>query len=177
MPVSLVALNNKRTQVIKFMTVLVLIAAAIALTVCDAPQRSDNPPVVSVGAGDKEMNAAIEKAQGSLNGFVLRLAHPEKGDKWFLVKGRFTRGNEVEHIWIADVTYDGKAFNGVLADEPKMQGLRLKGAVFVPLSDITDWMYVSHDRLVGGFTTRVLYNRLSHKERKDADFTRPFRIE
>jgi uncharacterized protein YegJ (DUF2314 family) len=163
-------------QMIKYIFLIVAIIAMTATTGCDSVKQSTDP-VVPVGTDDKEMNEAIQKAQTSLDGFIRRLEHPERDDKWFLVKGRFSCGDDVEHIWVANITYTGKAFSGVLANEPNMSCLHFKKAVNVPVEDISDWMYVSQNRLVGGFTTRVLYNRMSPKKRNEEDLTRPYRID
>jgi uncharacterized protein YegJ (DUF2314 family) len=56
-------------------------------------------------------------------------------------------------------------------------GLKFKQQVSVPLDNISDWMYVSDGRLIGGFTSRVLYGRMSPEERKQDDSGRPYRIE
>jgi uncharacterized protein YegJ (DUF2314 family) len=165
-----------KEQMIKNILLILAIITVIATNGCDSVKQS-NDPVVPVGVDDKEMNVAIQQAQASLNEFIRRFEHPEKNDKWFLVKGRFTCGDEVEHIWVADLTYRDNAFSGVIANEPNMQCLHFKEAVTVPFKDITDWMYVSQNRLVGGFTTRVLYYRMSPKARKEENLTRQYRID
>jgi uncharacterized protein YegJ (DUF2314 family) len=138
---------------------------------------NDNPAIVSVSDTDHEMNAAMEKARSTLNEFIQRVARPSPSDQWFLVKGRFTHGGEIEHIWVADIVFDGKAFLGVLANEPKLSGLKFKQRVIVPLDNVSDWMYVSNGKLVGGYTTRVLYRRMSPEEREHDDAQRPYRID
>jgi len=64
----------------------------------------------------------MQRASNTLNEFIERFTHPRTSDKWFLVKGRFTYEGRVEHIWVADLVFDGKVFLGVLANEPKLPG-------------------------------------------------------
>jgi uncharacterized protein YegJ (DUF2314 family) len=42
---------------------------------------------------------------------------------------------------------------------------------------ISDWMYVENNRLVGGYTVRILRNRLSLVQRKALDDSVPYKIE
>jgi len=52
--------------------------------------------------------------------------------------------------------------------------VKLGQVVTVAPRDITDWMFVKSGQLIGGYTTRVLYARLSPQDRaifnKEADF-------
>ncbi len=43
-------------------------------------------------------------------------------------------------------------------------------------SEISDWMIVENNTLVGGYTIRVLRNRLSAEDRKKFDQSLPFTI-
>ena len=144
---------------------------------CNSKKQSEEDAAAPVLKDDQEMNAAMQHARKTLNEFIERYSHPKSADKWFLVKGRFTNEGQVEHIWVADLAFDGKVFSGVLANEPELPGFRFKQQVSVPIENISDWMYVSDGQLIGGFTTRVLYNRLSMEERKRDDAERHFRID
>jgi uncharacterized protein YegJ (DUF2314 family) len=37
----------------------------------------------------------------------------------------------------------------------------------VSKSEISDWFYIDNGKLVGGYTIRVLYSRMSPEEKKD----------
>ncbi len=157
--------------------VIIMITCVTFLTGCGSKEASRNSGIASVSDEDQEINTAMDKARSTLNEFIERFTHPHASDKWFLVKGRFTHGDRVEHIWVADLVFDGKVFSGVLANEPELPGLKFKQHVSVSLDNISDWMYVSDGRLIGGFTTRVLYGRMSPEERKRNDAERPYRID
>jgi uncharacterized protein YegJ (DUF2314 family) len=97
------------------------------------------------------MNTAISKAQSTLTNFIATLASPQANQKYFLVKGKFTSGEAVEHIWAADVIFDGKVFRGVIANEPEIiKGLFYKQSVEVQPTQVSDWMSVQDGKLVGG---------------------------
>jgi uncharacterized protein YegJ (DUF2314 family) len=95
--------------------------------------------VMAIKADDAEMNAAISKAQSTLTNFIATLASPQPNQKSFLIKGRFTSGDNVEHIWVADISYDGKVFRGVIANDPeKITTLSFKQPVEVQQSQVSD---------------------------------------
>jgi uncharacterized protein YegJ (DUF2314 family) len=158
-------------------SIIILITFITFLIGCGSKDSPPNARVVPIPDEDQEINAAMDKARSSLNEFIERFNHPHASDKWFLVKGRFTHGDRIEHIWVADLVFDGKVFSGVLANEPEIPGLKFKQHVSISLDNVSDWMYVSDGRPIGGFTTRVLYGRMSPEERKRDDAERPYRID
>jgi uncharacterized protein YegJ (DUF2314 family) len=87
-----------------------------------------------------------------------------------------TRGDQVEHIWLADLDFSRPKPRGVVANEPKIQGLRFKHPVDFDPAYVSDWMYVDNGTLVGGYTTRVLRKRLTPEERKELDARVPYRF-
>jgi len=105
-----------------FIPILTVFSLSLMIVNCNSKKSSENDPVVSVLDDDQEMNAAMQRASNTLNEFIERFTHPRTSDKWFLVKGRFTYEGRVEHIWVADLVFDGKVFLGVLANEPKLPG-------------------------------------------------------
>jgi uncharacterized protein YegJ (DUF2314 family) len=52
-----------------------------------------------------------------------------------------------------------------------MLSLRFKQPVKFDPSRITDWMFIDHGRLVGGYTTRLIRQRMSPEERDAFDAT------
>jgi uncharacterized protein YegJ (DUF2314 family) len=134
--------------------------------------------VVAVNQQDAEMNAAIAKAHATLTNFIAVLSSPQTNQQYFLVKGKFTAGDVVEHIWVADVTFDGKVFRGVLANDPEnIPGLSFKQPVEVPPAQVSDWMFVQDGKLVGGYTSRVLRSRMTDEERRELDAKIPYRYD
>jgi uncharacterized protein YegJ (DUF2314 family) len=138
--------------------------------------KAPGPPgYQDVKDNDRAMKGAVEKARESL-GFFLAALNAKKPDSTdFEVKKCFIDGEKVEHIWIGNVTWDGKAFHGRVDNKPlDVASVRLGQRVTVAPEDVTDWMFVKDGKLMGGFTTRVLYSRLSPEEktqfRQQAEF-------
>ncbi len=72
---------------------------------------------------------------------------------------RYVAGERTEHIWLADLDLSTMPGTGTVANETDFPGLTyMQRASFKP-DQITDWMYLEDDKLVGGYTTRVLLRR------------------
>ena len=130
--------------------------------------------VHSVDSKDPEMLAAINKARAEFGHFLAALTHPVDGQQSFLVKVGFTEGDQVEHIWLADLDLSGAKPRGVIANEPELKRLDFKQSVEFDPRYISDWMYIDHGKLVGGYTTRLLRQRMSPEERKQFDASVPY---
>ena len=123
---------------------------------------------------DPQMVTAINKARSTLPMFFDALALPKASQKSFLLIA-FRRGDEVEHIWLADLNLSGKKPQGVVADEPQ-KGFRFMQQVSFDPADITDWMYIDGGKLVRGYTTRLLRERMSPEERNQLDASAPYKF-
>jgi len=134
------------------------------------------PGYQDVKENDKAMDRAVTKARESLGFFLAALSAKKPDSEGFEVKKCFVDGDKVEHIWVRDVTWDGKVFHGAVDNKPlDVTNVRLGQRVMVTPDDLTDWMFVKDGKLMGGFTTRLLYSRLSAEEKaqfqKQAQFT------
>lgn len=134
--------------------------------------------VMAVKNDDPEMTAAMSRAQETLPQFIsaLRLPSPSQSD--FTIKVGFTDAGDTEYMWVTPVTYDGTKFNGKLDNDPvQVRNVKLGDAVSVEPNRVADWMYVDDGKLVGGYTLRVLRDRMTPAQRRRYDESRPFKIE
>ena len=84
----------------------------------------------------------------------------------------------MEHFWVAISEFDGKQFKGIINNDPDLvTNVKAGDAINVDKDKIGDWMYVEKKKLIGGYTVRVLRNRLSPEERKALDESIPYKIE
>lgn len=136
------------------------------------------PGYVNVPDNDKAMEHAVEQARHSL-GFFLSALQAKKGeDVSFAVKKPFVDGDKVEQLWVSDLTFDGQNFHGRINNKPlDVQNVKLDQKVTVAPADLTDWMFVKNGKLMGGYTTRVLYARLSPEQQARFDEQAEFTIE
>lgn len=156
-----------------------LFVAALILAAggCAQSNTGGSDPVVNVSTGDTRMNAAMATARSTVGTFTAAMKAPKSGQTAFSVKMPVTDGKETEHMWLAGVTYDGKAFHGTINNEPEtVHTVKMGQAVDVEASKISDWMYVDNGTLVGGYTIHVLRDLMRPNERADFDKSVPFTV-
>jgi uncharacterized protein YegJ (DUF2314 family) len=123
-----------------------------------------------VSADDPQMNRAKAKARTTVGTFIAALRSPRPARAGFSIKLPITDGDQVEHFWLRDVRYDGTVFHGLIDNDPEMvTTVKFGQPVTVRPANISDWMYVDHGILVGGYTVRVFRDSLSPSERADFD--------
>lgn len=136
------------------------------------------PGYQQVGDDDRQCERAAEHAQRSLGFFMAALKAKKPGDTSFEIKKGFVDGDKREHLWISDLTYDGTNFHGKIDNRPiDVKNVQLGERVTVAPREVSDWMFVKEGKLMGGYTTRVLYARLSPEQRAQFDEQAEFRIE
>jgi uncharacterized protein YegJ (DUF2314 family) len=121
--------------------VTVSLGLALLLALIEVPTMGQDR-TTSVASDDPEMVGAIDRARSAIKQFFDAFAKPKKGQTAFLLKVPFTRGDRVEHIWLADLDFSGQKARGVIANEPEIEGLRFKQLVELDPASVTDWMYV-----------------------------------
>lgn len=155
---------------------IALVGALVLAAGCGRKHPADR--ITYVAEDDPRMTAAVAKARASTDKFVAALRSPKPGQTAFSVKAPFTDGGETEHMWLTPVTFDGKAFQGTVNNEPaKVHTVKLGQRVTVEAGKISDWMYLEKGKLVGGHTLRVLRDTMPAAERAEFDKTVPFVID
>lgn len=152
------------------MLTLMLLCAGCARSTSD----SEPPPdadVTDVSENDVEMNRAMQQARDTIQDFVERLKAPPAKDQTIRLEASFEGGGNTEYIWLRDVAYGDGSFSGTVGDAPvDTREVKEGDRVTVPLERVTDWMVIDGKRLVaGGYTVRVLRERMSPEERKAYD--------
>jgi uncharacterized protein YegJ (DUF2314 family) len=85
-----------------------------------------------------------------------------------------------EHIWISQIKIKGGQMSGVIDNSPNnIPSLQLGETIPVDEEAISDWMFKKADSIYGGFTIRVLRDRMNETERAELDRSLgyPFAIE
>jgi uncharacterized protein YegJ (DUF2314 family) len=124
----------------------------------------------SVSRQNEAVNAAIAKAQQSLPVFFARLASPQRGDTDFQIKIRFdtSRPPAGEHVWARDIVRDGDKVTATIATRPNdIPNLKQGQRVTVPLSQVTDWLYVRDNKYHGAYTVRALLPYMKPEEAEE----------
>jgi uncharacterized protein YegJ (DUF2314 family) len=138
---------------------------------------SGPPGYAQVSDDDKQMDRAVKNAQKNLGFFIAALKAKKGGDSVFEIKKCFVDGDKVEHLWVRRVTFDGKNFHGQIDNRPlEVKNARAGERVTVAPAEVDDWMFVKDGDLIGGYTTRVLYARLSPDDKAAFDQQSGFRV-
>ena len=141
--------------------------------------NQDSTHVIIVEQDDSQMDSAIKNAQISLTKFDSALFSNNPRYNWFALKVRFAYGDDNgEHIWFKDITQKHGEYVGIVSNEPiHIKDISLNDTIMINRKDISDWMYLDADTLIGGFTIRLLRNRMPQKERDEFDSSRFYKIE
>jgi uncharacterized protein YegJ (DUF2314 family) len=133
----------------------------------DIVSRPGEPDYVRL-EDDETMDRAITKARETYQDFVAALEGNNSRFDGFAIKKPFpTPDGGQEHIWINEVRWDGAKFLGRINNEPvDTTAVKFGDAVTVAPEELSDWMYVDGNRLIGGFTVRVLHFRSSAQEQR-----------
>lgn len=80
-------------------------------------------------------------------------------------------GEEIgEHMWINDIEFDGENVSGILVNEPNdVKNIKNGDFVKVPLSEVSDWLFVIDNKSYGGFSVHALRENMNDKERAEYD--------
>lgn len=155
---------------------MTFILAVIVLTSCQNRQkegkiqRDSDDDVYNVKPDDRAMNAAIDSAKQTLAVFNKALASHDTTLESISLKVRFKEKGQVEHMWLKDITFQDGKYTGILANEPEfITTLKMGDSIVIPVQDISDWMFIKGNKLHGGYTIKVLRNKMSDAERKAFD--------
>lgn len=152
-----------------------------ALAACgeeSAPRitREGKQDVVGVTKGDLAMDAAIARARASVDTLVNRLRNSSQ-PLLAQVKAPFGSGDQIEHMWVGNLSYDSRALHGRLASDPVWNSALHRGdSVRLLPQDISDWTIVEGGVLLGGYTIHELRRRMPAGERARFDSTRRYRL-
>lgn len=105
-------------------------------------------------SGPDDLLVAIASARHRLPKFRERLEHPQRGDKSFFIRARFSDGKRFEFLWLRRVEANGEGFRGVVDENALIAtGVSKGSSVVVPSSDVVDWAILKSDGTSeGGFT-------------------------
>ncbi len=130
-------------------------------------RREGEPDYMHITEDHEAMNRAVETAQKTVGKFIAVLRSPKGLQSRFAVKKPFVEGDKVEHIWLTEVSYDGRLFHGKVDNEPvDIKGTRLGEEVTVAPNEISDWMYVQDGKLIGGYTISAMCHHMSPAQKQ-----------
>ncbi len=126
--------------------------------------------IYGVTSDDNEMNNAIKKANETLVQFDEALKSNNSNYKYFALKTRFTTVSGGEHIWLSKIVMKDNNYFGVIDNLPQSTTeVKIGDTIKIENNNISDWMYIDDKKLAGGYTIRLLRQRMNKEERKQFD--------
>lgn len=115
---------------------------------------------------EQEMNAAIDRAQSEVDVFLAEMEAGNGTD--FSVKAPVEDGDDVEHFWLTDITYNDGQFEGLIGNDPGVVSNVTFGQKWtVAKTDISDWMFMRDGKIHGNYTMRPLLKTLPDDEAEE----------
>jgi uncharacterized protein YegJ (DUF2314 family) len=117
---------------------------------------------------DEELAEAVRQAQETLHIWRQEFLAPKKAYSMASLKVRFANAEKIEDMWteplyVLDNTYTVRMIEGVNVD----QGIHPNRLLDVKPEDIIDWMLLEEDgTLIGGYTLRLEYKRMTPEQQK-----------
>ena len=122
--------------------------------------------VYSLSSDDDEMNRAIDTAVRYYDEFLSKFNNPGSNNSDFSVKMMFAYDGGNEHMWVNEMFNKGERLYGLIDSDPVYAtSVKAGDTIEVNKNNISDWMYLKNDTLIGGYTIKVLYNKMSEKEK------------
>jgi uncharacterized protein YegJ (DUF2314 family) len=116
---------------------------------------------------DMEMEAAFQHARNSLDAFIQRIDTPHPNRTLVAVKVRFVLpDSSTQDLWVDQITYKDGSFHGTMGDDIPTLKLSVDDKITIPRKDIVDWMIVEDGKLIGGYTIRLAYKRMTPEQKE-----------
>lgn len=146
---------NRALRITLFLTAIVLL--------CACSRKEDG--VILVADDDPDMALAIAKARETLPRFWEAFEKPGPGESDFALKVKIADAKDVEHFWLTGLErVNGKVFGTIENDPEIVHNVKLGDRIEIPEADITDWLYMRNEKMVGNQTLRVLFKQMSDSE-------------
>jgi uncharacterized protein YegJ (DUF2314 family) len=141
---------------------VVFCIVVLSLTACSKRDKT-----ISVEEDDVEMTAAIAKARATLPHFWQVFEKPEHGETDFALKVRVTDTHGTEHFWANEIKRQPGKIMGTINNDPNIvKSVKLGSRIEIPVADISDWLYLRGDKMIGNHTLQPLFKQMPEAEVK-----------
>jgi uncharacterized protein YegJ (DUF2314 family) len=158
---------------IKFNYSHALLALLLAASSCNSNnkiEREGEPTIYTTAADDPEMNAATTKGRATFPRFLAILASHDSTITNPAIKVHYDDGQESEYIWLTDPVMENGQLYGIVGNEPEFTKQVAAGQrVVIDTTTVGDWSYLQGNRLIGGYTIKLLRSRMPPAERAEFD--------
>lgn len=113
------------------------------------------------------MQAAFQQAQDTLDTFIQKISNPDPKRTLTAVKVRFVLpDSSTQDLWVDQISYQDGLFHGTMGDDIPTLKLSVDDKIKIARKDVVDWMLVEDGQLVGGYTIRLAYKRMSPEQKE-----------
>jgi len=156
----------KKNQIIIFLFLILILNSCENNTLKKINNPNDSDEYL-FESNDKEMNDAILKARMTFKIFEAALKNPKKAQSNFTVKYPFDYEGGQEHLWLVDIKIDSNRYFGYIGNDPELaKTIKYNQKVEFKPDSISDWKFFDDKKLIGGYTIKVIYNRMTEKEKE-----------
>jgi uncharacterized protein YegJ (DUF2314 family) len=129
------------------------------------PPSAPKDGVISVLSEDKEMNAAIQRAQRTIDTFWKSYEGLAANETDHALKVAIPGDGTTEHFWLTRIRRDGGKLSGVISNRPQnVTTVKLGQRYEFTPETISDWTFKRNGKLVGNETMRVLLPRMPEEQ-------------
>ncbi len=116
---------------------------------------------------DVEMEAAFQQARDTLDSFIEKIgtSHPDR--TLVAVKVRFVLPDgSTQDLWVDRISYQNGSFRGTMGDDIPTLKLSIDDKITIKRNNIVDWMIVEDGKLIGGYTIRLAFQRMTPEQKE-----------
>lgn len=179
-------LDNNLPRVAASVTWCLWLWVWLCLAGCSEPPKpappvvldDPRPDVARIAVDDPLTARGIVEARRTVGDFARAYRARTAADRDFRIKMLVAEKGLVEQFWVnvESATTDG--FTGTIGNHPgDITSVKYGERVTVPAREISDWMYVERGVLKGGYSVRLMRERLQPEERPEFEHEMGFRIE
>jgi len=120
---------------------------------------------IGISSEDQAMKKAIIDARAKLPHFWQIMASPKHGETEFALKVRVADGDAIEHFWCTDIKIEKEIVSGVIGNDAEIvTSVRLGQRITIKEADISDWLYIRDEKMIGNYTVRPLMKSMNQEE-------------
>ena len=132
-----------------------------------APTQLPTPAPTTQLNSDAEMEAAFQQARDTLDSFIQKIGTSYPDRTLVAVKVRFVLPDGLsQDIWVDQISYQDDSFHGTMGDDIPSLKLSVDDKITIARKDIVDWMIVENGKLIGGYTIRLAFQRMSPEQKE-----------
>jgi uncharacterized protein YegJ (DUF2314 family) len=145
----------------------IFVICLFLFTCSPAPTQMPTPVSTTQLNSDAEMEVALQQARDTLDSFIQKIGTTHPNRTLVAVKVRFVLpDSSTQDMWVDGITYGDGSFHGTMGDDIPSLKLSLDDKITIARKDIVDWMIVEDGKLIGGYTIRLAFQRMSPEQKE-----------